>query len=1343
MDALSSGSSTAHFNLAEHPRHPSATEQRGGDAHPYSEVSADHSFDVSISGERRHAASGSPASWKNESYEANGHRRKRIRPDAGSADRPGDPPPPSATPAHTDFAAPTTRGSAPPLASVSDSAARTSGVVGSGVNDAAASAPLRRRLASAAELKDSSDDDGTSRSAVAVGSVEPTTSVQGWSEAGGAGKTKRRKRAILSCTECKQRKIKCDRNVPNCGSCVRRGVAHMCRWGDERDDIASAKAGSITPSNAALMARIAQLESQSSQSYMVTAAHAHRSRSPIEPDPRAALRDADMVARSEASDSPGSEDEDAAEVLEALARGTRLRKEHSPLPMHKAADGAEVSATRRSPTAQGKSAKPDSGQDDLKSDTSRPDGDGQDGPGLPLDQRPARAHQRFDDLRVLVGLLPSREAVSALIKIYISEAEPLVVSLHVPTLWAQLDAFWKRMDRLQQAATDSERPAADGKEEAPDLQFASLLFALVEGACEYLAPCEVLTYGICTSRDEICARLTLLVRASTALLSLDKFISNPTLCGFQAVVALRHYCFNREFRQEYIVLSTMAIKAAEVIGMHRLGNAVDDHNRWDEERRTQLMLNSDDGSGARVNPSNGTGSSQRSKKRGRSDARRSNDSDSEIEVELMDPLRLDLNAMFLPRGRQKKRWENKATARFYDHNHLQREIARKVWFALVTMDWLCGAFFDRCYHCGDEQFTTQTPQNIDDGALSALSAQDGSDDGNERETSLLDRVQPWYEPTDNSFVLVNVDLCRTVRSIADAQNRGQEAYDVVLQIDRRFRSILDNLPPFFRLDGETEYDPKVIQLHRARPYLALQRAVIYEFVHHRLLMLHRLYMGRGYSNIKYAYSTRTCIEGASVVIALLRCLDQVQSHGGSRGGRYWVYTFHLFHALLALQVDLVNLSSEPMHDEVLLKANDVMSGLKMMLARTDAEGRNPILAKSIDVIKSLRKEEKTRRARYDAQRTDETVVAREPSKESSTRARPGSGSDDNDNDATRRSSRAHTDASRDTGQIAAQLAKGILETWPNLRHPGKDYTASTPGLRRTSSAGTRPQASRQSSAAGKGEVRGQLTRLAAEDALPSGPIAPAAGQVNPREDAKPEEPAATTAAALGPAPPSDNPGPVPLQDDAPEGPVRQQDLLFDPSMTDLDGYLELLTSYQIPSEVSGAPNYFDVNVLDEHHYGTSMELAAFNTFDAQPASLAAPYGQQMGLFSNDGAALGSLMATEAGGAASANSHLASYNTAMLRPQDGFPAADAVGMGGLSGPATVPGVDTAAATSSGGLNMPYAELDAASIPPQPAGGWDGPAASGAGPPPGAPGGGILFNQPRPPPLNVRNLLSGDQ
>ncbi|KDN39836.1 hypothetical protein K437DRAFT_275893 [Tilletiaria anomala UBC 951] len=49
-------------------------------------------------------------------------------------------------------------------------------------------------------------------------------------------KRPRKQRQAISCTECRQRKLKCDRKVPGCSACIKRKLPPgRCKFGDERD----------------------------------------------------------------------------------------------------------------------------------------------------------------------------------------------------------------------------------------------------------------------------------------------------------------------------------------------------------------------------------------------------------------------------------------------------------------------------------------------------------------------------------------------------------------------------------------------------------------------------------------------------------------------------------------------------------------------------------------------------------------------------------------------------------------------------------------------------------------------------------------------------------------------------------------------------------------------------------------------------------------------------------------------------------------------------------------------------------------------------------------------------
>ncbi|KAM0750228.1 hypothetical protein T439DRAFT_326177 [Meredithblackwellia eburnea MCA 4105] len=70
-------------------------------------------------------------------------------------------------------------------------------------------------------------------------------------------KAARKRRLALSCSECKRRKIKCDRKQP-CSSCIRRKCPHSCSWDDDPD---STQPYALNSDVRHLARRLAHLES--------------------------------------------------------------------------------------------------------------------------------------------------------------------------------------------------------------------------------------------------------------------------------------------------------------------------------------------------------------------------------------------------------------------------------------------------------------------------------------------------------------------------------------------------------------------------------------------------------------------------------------------------------------------------------------------------------------------------------------------------------------------------------------------------------------------------------------------------------------------------------------------------------------------------------------------------------------------------------------------------------------------------------------------------------------------------------------------------------------------------
>ncbi|GAA5878686.1 hypothetical protein JCM16303_002172, partial [Sporobolomyces ruberrimus] len=108
---------------------------------------------------------------------------------------------------------------APPMGYVSTT---QSPAIQPSINSPALSTSSKRKAATA-------EDDAAStkkRKQKGKDKVEPSDDE---SEDDGKGK-KKRNRMALSCKECKRRKIKCDRVMPVCGHCSKRGRPNDCTW---------------------------------------------------------------------------------------------------------------------------------------------------------------------------------------------------------------------------------------------------------------------------------------------------------------------------------------------------------------------------------------------------------------------------------------------------------------------------------------------------------------------------------------------------------------------------------------------------------------------------------------------------------------------------------------------------------------------------------------------------------------------------------------------------------------------------------------------------------------------------------------------------------------------------------------------------------------------------------------------------------------------------------------------------------------------------------------------------------------------------------------------------------
>lgn len=166
---------------------------------------------------------------------------------------------------------------------------------------------------------------------------------------------------------------------------------------------------------------------------------------------------------------------------------------------------------------------------------------------------------------------------------------------------------------------------------------------------------------------------------------------------------------------------------------------------------------------------------------------------------------------------------------------------------------------------------------------------------------------PLSVPTSMSAFFFRVKTSEVCREVIDALpsillDSQEPEYDTILQLDRRFHDLIDNLPVFFKLDQESIEQSRTIC--KERPYIAVQRLAVHFSIHTRLCRLHRPYHLEGVTNPKYAYSHAMCIRSAHTVLELRRAMDEVDSKIGWKPARFWTVMHHVFFAAVILAMDV-------------------------------------------------------------------------------------------------------------------------------------------------------------------------------------------------------------------------------------------------------------------------------------------------------------------------------------------------------------------------------------------------------------------------------------------------------
>ncbi|GJN89113.1 hypothetical protein Rhopal_002087-T1 [Rhodotorula paludigena] len=346
---------------------------------------------------------------------------------------------------------------------------------GSALSSTSPAASAAHSPSTAHSKRKAGDADGTGRSAKSKGKAREQDRLEGDDDSDDGATSgqprKKRNRVALSCAECKRRKIKCDRVMPVCGNCTKRGRPNECSW-----DVFQPSNDAFLPPTIARTAEVDSLAARLAhvEKYLATLPPNFALFRPLAPQlvtsaaasaPRRAVT-AGEGGRQQDGEDGFSDTEDAAVKLEY---GVFAPRPDPPASSTKPAAHSARPALAHAPSSTGPSTRLSNvrfGAPQLeltKALTSivvpAP---------APAPSSSLRAHLLVDfdappeevagarqrELERILRTLPGREATAFLVERYFTSVAWLFHHLHAPSFRAELDAFHALCDASRTSELD-------------------------------------------------------------------------------------------------------------------------------------------------------------------------------------------------------------------------------------------------------------------------------------------------------------------------------------------------------------------------------------------------------------------------------------------------------------------------------------------------------------------------------------------------------------------------------------------------------------------------------------------------------------------------------------------------------------------------------------------------------------------------------------------------------------------------------------------------------------------------------------------------------------------------
>ncbi|KAF1991621.1 hypothetical protein K402DRAFT_129831 [Aulographum hederae CBS 113979] len=218
------------------------------------------------------------------------------------------------------------------------------------------------------------------------------------------------------------------------------------------------------------------------------------------------------------------------------------------------------------------------------------------------------------------------------------------------------------------------------------------------------------------------------------------------------------------------------------------------------------------------------------------------------------------------------------------------ERGRRVWCQLCQQDWY-NIPFSESYSINPLYTSTSKPINCHDSDM---------------------KPQPDTVPTRISLPRFKYEIARLMPGLQDGirtSNTSYTKFEQVMKYDRLMRNLSTEKRPSFLSSSEPLDESWPAFVPWARRAATISTA-------HKMIMIHRAFLGQSFLNPAFAVTRKTCIAAAKTILKEERCAAKQSREHEDEGPVLWIYHAFAVAASIVLSLDLLHRKrSDPEYSE--------------------------------------------------------------------------------------------------------------------------------------------------------------------------------------------------------------------------------------------------------------------------------------------------------------------------------------------------------------------------------------------------------------------------------------------